>query len=349
MAGDRRNGVLPAKGLVRRVLPGLFLAVGLLLGACGGTESVAERRARPVRTPDVDDAGAWFGAWVSRRADGSRSGQEAARESLEKGLGTKLAVRHYFYPWHQTPDLTRERRDVDEGLVPMVSWNDGDLRSVASGAEDARIREVVRDLAAIPGRVLLRYGWEMDRDGASGTGSIGTPQDYVAAWKQLRRQLQEAGADNVEMVWCPTSWGFQRNSERDPRRWYPGDDEVDWICADGYNLSRDGKGWRTFDEVFGPFLRWAERRGKPIVLGELAAPGDPNDPDRQAEWIRDMGRAVKCEHPSIRAVVWFDTDRPKRGPVYDWRLERTEETLQAAGDVAADRHFGGPEDTISCD
>lgn len=333
----------------RWVLLALVVAGAVLLGACGGTESVAERRSRPVRTPDVEGAGAWFGAWVSRRADGSRSGQEAARESLEEGLGTKLGVRHYFYAWDQTPDLERERRAVADGLVPMVSWNDGDNRAIADGDDDARIRRVAQDLAEVPGRVLLRYGWEMDRDGSTGTGSLGTPEDYKAAWRHLRGQLRDAGADNVEMVWCPTSWGFQRNSGRDPRRWYPGDDEVDWLCADGYNLSRDGEGWRSFDRVFGPFLRWAEPRGKPIVLGEVGAPGDPGDGDRQAEWIRDMGHAVKCEHPAVRAIVWFDTDRPKRGPAYDWRLERSEETLQAAGDLAADRHFGGPEDTISCD
>jgi hypothetical protein len=243
------------------------------------------------------------------------------------------------------------RRAVAAGSVPLVSWNDGpDNAGVAAGNEDRRIRATARMLRGLEAGVFFRFGWEMDADGTTGTGSIGPPEDWIAAYRRIHRLIREEAGDRVEFVWCPTVWGFRPGSDRDPADWYPGDDVVDWICADGYNWSDGGDDWESFDEVYRHFFRWARDVDKPIMIGEVGTMEDPGDPDRKARWITEMGWSIKCRHRDVGAVVWFDTDRRRPGePPRNWRLASSPRSLAAAGDLAADRWFGGPEDTIDCD
>lgn len=330
---------------VRRVL-GLVVC-GLLVAGCGGG---AARGEGPPRRTDVAGADALFGAWVARAGSGSPAALRADLAATERGLGARLGIRHFYTPWSAQPDLRPVRDAVRAGSVPMVSWNDGsDNAAVAAGAHDERIRRLARGLDRLGTRVLLRWGWEMDADGGSGSGSFGPAEEWVAAYRHLHDVVRAEGAERVELVWCPTAWGFRPGSGRDPAEWYPGDDVVDWVCADGYNWSRDGEAWQSFDAVFRHFLRWARTTGKPIMIGEVGTQEDPGDADRKAAWISAMGRSLKCRDRDVEAVVWFDSDRSTvRGHTWDWRLDSSPRALAAAGDVVADRHFGGDEDTIDC-
>src|SRR5204863_202833 len=84
--------------------------------------------------------------------------------------------------------------------------------------------------------------------------------------------FKEEGADNVIWVWTPNAAGF-----KDGRKYtggnppapffYPGDDYVDWISADGYNWGvskRDqGDRWRQALEIFDEFMVFARQPPRP--------------------------------------------------------------------------------------
>ena len=55
---------------------------------------------------------------------------------------------------------------------------------------------------------------------------------YVAAWDHIRAIFTAVGATNVSWVWCPTGIGFEDGRAKP---YYPGDNEVDWVCADVYS------------------------------------------------------------------------------------------------------------------
>ena len=63
-------------------------------------------------------------------------------------------------------------------------------------------------------------------------------QDEILSAERLRRGLEahpdifdDVGTDNVDWVWCPSANGFE---ETEGAEYYPGDDEVEWLCADAY-------------------------------------------------------------------------------------------------------------------
>ena len=87
--------------------------------------------------------------------------------------------------------------------------------------------------------VFLRYAHRMDDPANSGW--VGSPESFRAAWAHVREIFAGLPAS---FVWAPTAAAFGSDSAD---RFYPGDDQVDWIAADGYNGPgcRPGAGWRS--------------------------------------------------------------------------------------------------------
>ena len=111
------------------------------------------------------------------------------------------------------------------------------------------------------------------------------------------------GADNVRWVWCPNASAFNDGTAQ---TFYPGDDFVDWTCADGYNWApgRPGDDYRSFQDIFAGFYGWARLQKKPIMVGEFGV--QERNPGEKAEWILAARDAVKSDFPLMRAVVYFE-------------------------------------------
>jgi hypothetical protein len=234
-----------------------------------------------------------FGAWVRKTAGQSRPDAVAA---FEKGVGRRLDIVQNYYPW-ETPFPT----DIDSdtlaaGGTPLISWNGTDSARIVSGSDDALIVQRARAVAALGKPVFLRWSWEPDNKKKQ--AMAGSPEDYIAAWKHIRTIFHEQGATNAAFVWCPTSLGF---SSGRAQPYYPGDDQVDWLCADGYG-SANG---RSFQQVFSSFYKWAAPHRKPIIIGEFGVTGDDAG---TAQWLRDGFTTITTKMPAIRAVVYFDAD-----------------------------------------
>ncbi|MCX6467508.1 MAG: hypothetical protein NTW05_28585, partial [Pseudonocardiales bacterium] len=217
----------------------------------------------------------------------------------------------------------------------LLSWAGTDTRSIVTGSYDAVIRqraEAIRDL----GRpVLLRFRWEMDRPNLRTI--VRDPEDFVAAWRHTRQIFTEVGALNAAWVWCPHVLGFV-DPTRDARAYYPGDDEVDWLCADVYSEPSAGEALVPFGDLMDSFLEFAQLRTKPIIVAEygvrsVAAPAD------RARWLRDAHAYVRA-HPQVKALVYFSSSQVDR-PGLDTTVTDPE-TLAAFRELAADPYFQVP-------
>lgn len=279
-----------------------------------------------------------LGAWAAP-LDGDRSAAaiEGALAEVERLLGRPLAIAHFYYRFDADPIDGREERAIARGAIPLVSWNDTYPADVLSGAQDARIRAAARRFGALPGRVLLRFGWEMDRPGDTSTDAAG----YIRMWRHVRGLFAEEGADRVEWIWCPTDWAFNPKSGRRPLDWYPGDDAVDWLCADGYNFYPENSTWTSFETTLGDFYRWAAPKGKPIMIGETGVMEDPADPARKGAWYGALAETVRCRWPEVDAVVLFDEEKHEQGVVRDWRIATSATSTAGARAAFADPVLGG--------
>jgi hypothetical protein len=281
----------------------------------------------PARPP-----GALFGAYVQGESH-TPAKQLAAVETRESDIGRRLAIDHHFYPWDKEFPTVKEEADLRTGRIPLISWNGKTLNlGIGVGGQDELIRTRARAVKALEGKVMIRWMWEMD--GRKKAEDTRHPALYVAAWRRIHDVFAAEGATNVQWVWCPNATAFRAGDERNAPAYYPGDEYVDWICADGYNWApgRPGDEWRSFAAIYGPFYEWGMARRKPLMVGEFGA--QERNPGEKAQWLTEAREALKTKFPGIKAVVYFDADKD-----YDWRVTSSPETLAAFRAMAQDPWF----------
>ncbi|GAB7048576.1 glycoside hydrolase family 26 protein [Catenuloplanes indicus] len=322
----------------------LALVTSLAVAGCtGGDPSPA-----PVPSPDLDgpppaiavnpgpfDAGpialpargAYLGAWV-KPAVISQPGRLEATRGLEERLGRDLDIVHTYRKWDEKFGTASDREYLDAGATLLFSWASGDTRSITSGEHDELIRAQARRVAKDGRPVLMRFRWEMDRPNLR--PSMWSGDDYVAAWRHVRRIFDAERARNASWVWCPTAEGFENG---EAPAFYPGDDVVDWTCVDVYA----GEDFRSLGDLLTPFLRWAAERPKPILIGEYGVAAAWGS-ERRAAWLRDATRLFKA-NPQIKGVCYFDSNPDGNPPAKQFQISGDAPAFAAFTELTRDPWF----------
>lgn len=270
----------------------------------------------------------------------------AELDRFELDVGKRPGIVMYYRGWasHEfEPELAESIRV--RGSQPMITWEPWDatkgvdqpdyrLARILDGSHDPYIRRWADAVRNWGHPLLLRFAHEMNGDWYPWAESVNGNLigQYAAAWRHVRRIFDDAGAANVSWVWSPN---VIYSGSTPLARLFPGDDEVDWVAADGYNggkaLNRGG--WRTFDQLFRPTLAQLRTLSdKPLMVAEVGSAEAGGD---KAAWIRDFFTELR-RHGDIRAFVWFNWNKET-----DWRVQSSERARAAyAAGVAAPRYIG---------
>ena len=313
----------PTTGRWRAAHVRILISASLVL-ALVGVVALSVRALTPA-TPKQPPA--LLGAFVDGGAAGS---QQAVTRRLETAMGRKLAIGHSFITWGGEWDPTRHQRGRGPDPIALVRrWRQ--MGAVAAGRHDAYLGSLARSIRALGRPVLLRYAWDMHTSGRPGSRRSGA--SYVAAWRHVHALFAAQGV-SASWVWSPPAEAFAGSV--DP--YWPGDDYVDWIGADGFNANGcDGRsGWRDFGRIFKAFYAWGSLRGKPLIVSETGTVEDPTDPRRKAAWYADAVSTLARSMPRVRAVVYFD-----QAGRCDWRPDTSAQSMQGFIRLATDPFFGG--------
>jgi hypothetical protein len=354
------------------------LAVGLilLLTLAGGAVEPAARAATngtptdsgpytpkagyqaPARSPGrlAPAAGALLG--VHSADNRNQKPPQQGIVKLEQALGRTMDIDNRYYG--NFDDFAKhgltwmETWDIEQGRIPLLGWGCTNTDKINSGSLDTVVRQTAQTMKAFGHEFFLRYCWEMDGDRRQ--AEIKGPAKFVTAWQRMYRIFQEEGATNVIWVWTPNAAGF-----KDGRKYtggnppapyfYPGDEYVDWIAADGYNwgVSKRNQGdrWRQAIEIFDEFMVFARQHRKPIMIGEYGAQEQANNPQGKPAWMKaahetlmNKPRTAECPwcgaFSDVAAAVYFDIDY---GPHGDWRITSSQASFAAYKETAVDPYF----------
>ena len=230
---------------------------------------------------------------------------------LEELLGRKVDVDHVYTGWKEPFPGWREKWDIAHGRVPFVSWAKTSTSSVNSGRYDGLIRQRAADVKAFghphPPGMVLGDGRRPQQARRRFPGHSSSPPGSGSTASSTRPASTTSRGSGA-----PTP-GASHTGEA--QKFYPGDEYVDWICANGYNWdpARQGDEWRSFEWVFQDFYDWAAGRGKPLMIGEFGV--QERKPGEKAEWLRDAADALKTKFPDIKAIVYFNVKKH-----HDWRI-----------------------------
>jgi Right handed beta helix region len=309
-----------------RVLTALLLLAGLV-----GALTVSARAFPPVglqSSQGLTPTAAWLGAWT-QVSGSSKQAQQRALLELESRIGRRLAIDHTEVPFG-APLGWRPAWDVKLGRIPLLTIGNGaSTTEIAQGRHDVYLRQLAEEVRVLGKPVFIRYASGMDDPGNQDW--VGAPGQFRAAWGHVREVF--AGL-SVSLVWTPTAAAFAGDAAD---RFYPGDDQVDWIGADGYNSAGcrgDRGGWQELSEIFGDFYGWASGRDKPLMLGATGSVEDAADPGRKAAWFDNAARDLATEMSEVQALVYLDARRP-----CDYRIDSSATSFDGFRRLAQNSHF----------
>jgi hypothetical protein len=282
------------------VIVALAAAAGIVIVTSGSHQpgaNFAGGSVNPATAPVPPAHGAYFGARV-RPPLYTLPAEVAAVHHLQGEIGRRLDIVHVFHMWTDPFPDSSDLAFLRQGSMLMLSWSGADTRAIAAGKYDSLIRQRALAVKATGKRIFLEWRWEMDRPGLA--AQIHSPADYIAAWDHIRSIFAQEHVDNVAWVWCPTANGFANGTAA---AYYPGDNEVNWVCVDAY----PGPGpHRSFATIVQPFLVWASHHRKPVMIGEYGVP-NTYAPQQRAHWLWGAARTVQ-DDAQIKALIYFDAN-----------------------------------------
>jgi hypothetical protein len=312
----------------------LAIAVPIGIGiAASGTPKSPSNHSRPVaqgRAPSALLApakGAYLGAYVQPTAY-TWQAQVAAVRSFQQQIGSPLELIHVYHPWYDPFPSPADRTFVDAGKVLLLTWGGTpDTRKIIAGQYDQMIMARAQAIRALHRPILMEFRHEMDRPNLQQV--VHGPAAYIKAWDHIRAIFRRALANNVGWVWCPTGYGFQLGRAQ---AFYPGNAEVDWVCADIYSFSPA----QSLAQAAAPFLAWASHTRKPVIIGEFAVNGSAS---AWPTWLGAAGRFVE-KRPQIKAIAYFDANgKDSNGNPFMYWLDDHQHALRSFARLAAIPYF----------
>lgn len=272
------------------------------------------------RGPEPPATNAWFGAYADP-LNTTAAEKLSALAAFQTLIGRKLAIVHSFHPWTDTVPSAIDYDIVQNGQIDLMSWAGTDTISLASGVYDSQIKQTATAIRDMHAPILLRFRWEMDRPNLASV--VHSPKDFIAAWKHVRAIFTQVGALNAGFVWCPLATGFANGTAP---QYYPGDDQVDWICADVYPTEPS----QTFASMMAPVMQFAKAHPRPLIIGEFGVESEPNS--ARATWFNSVIADLKSQ-PQIKAIVYFNSDERVK-PFANYLLDKTPGDLSAFRNLA---------------
>ncbi|WP_068675330.1 glycoside hydrolase family 26 protein [Oceanobacillus sp. Castelsardo] len=199
------------------------------------------------------------------------------------------------------------------GGFPQIAWEPND--GLDKVKDDEYLRQFAKDArdAGVP--ILLRYASEMN---GNWTAYSGDPKLHIEKWK-LVHDVMEAEAPNVMML-----WNVFTMPEHTIAEYYPGDEYVDYVGVNIYNvvyhndrledLSDFEDPLRLLDYVYNKFSDT-----KPIVIGEFGATNYTVTDglyhvDFAVEKIQRMYKYLPALYPRVKMIYYFDVNNLVNAP-----------------------------------
>ncbi len=228
-------------------------------------------------------------------------------EEFESNVGRPHAIYFFYLGYGQPlPSDWISYLDSRQKYVHIALEPNGGLEQVV---EDDYLRNLAVGLRMTGARIFIRFASEMN---GPWVRYHGDPKLYREKFRLVARVMHEL-APNVAMVWCP--YAMPTGPIRD---YYPGDDAVDWVGVNLYNVTYFNQDPRTPahhvepDHLLSYVYRTYSAR-KPIMIGEYATTHFSALENRYVisfatENIQRLYRLLPIRFPRVKAIHYFNSN-----------------------------------------
>jgi hypothetical protein len=297
-----------------------------------------------------------FGA--AQAAAGGASKIEAI-QALETVAGRQLAVMRVYDSWDSAfPDATATWLKTTGHTMFLsiktkrkngsaVRW--ADIAAAKQG--NALYADMVRWADAIKAYGVPLYLSFNHEPETSVSRPSGLPAEYISAWRAFVDLFRARGVTNARFAWTTAVRNYSEapTSGKYAPRFFPGDDWVDFLAIDAYNmycLTKNGsfsRPWRSLEQLLAPFMQFAgDHPSKDLLVAEFGTPEDPANSQRKADWIVEARQLFQQQaYSRFRAVsYWNQLSHNFQG--CDFRVTSSAAARAAFNGMANDPYYSAP-------
>lgn len=282
--------------------------------------------------------------------EGAYLGAYVYQDTLIKGdmttfneLTDKKHASFFYYVGYGRPvpkNWLEEVKNAD--AFPHIAWEPNNGLDVVQ--DDEYLRTFAKDLAAFEGPVFLRFASEMN---GNWTVYHGDPAKYIEKWQLVHRVMKEE-APNVMMLW--TVFTFP---ERAIPLYYPGDEYVDWVGVNIYNVVYHNNNLKEpaahedplelLDYVYNLFSN-----RKPIQISEYGAThytitDGKEHVDFAIQKISRLYGNLQKKYPRVKSIYYFNVNNlinaPEGRQINNYALTDNEQILGAYSQLVSNPYF----------
>lgn len=229
-------------------------------------------------------------------------------EEFEERVGKKHASLFCYLKFGRPFPFQWANRLRDSGIIPHLAWEPHSLGEV----DESTVGRFADELARFGAPVFIRFAGEMNGDW---TRYHGDPGLYREKFRLVYRIIHSR-APQAAVIWCVNTV-----PEGNIDAYYPGDEFVDWVGVNMYNVPFfDNDRTRPADHVHPADLlahvyrKYSAR--KPIAICEYAASHQASveptpRPQLAITKIGQLYSALPHLYPRVKLVDWFDCNNLK--------------------------------------
>lgn len=281
--------------------------------------------------------GAYLGAYVFQ--DTLIDGNMAKFNEL---TGKKHAS-FFLYVGYGRPVPSQWLAELQEvGAFAHIAWEPNDGLDVVQ--DDDYLRSFARELGSYDMPIFLRFASEMN---GAWTAYGGDPKKYIEKWRLVYRVMKEE-APNVIMVW--TVFTFPQNTIL---KFYPGDDYVDWVGVNIYNVVYHNNNIREYAAHEDPlklldyvYNNFSER--KPIQISEYGVThytitDGKEYIDFAKEKLSRLYGNLATKYPRVKSIYYFNVNNLVNAPegrrINNYALTDNLSILETYSKLISSAHF----------
>ncbi|MBS1492276.1 MAG: hypothetical protein JST55_02125 [Bacteroidetes bacterium] len=148
---------------------------------------------------------------------------------------------------------------------------------------------------------------------------------YKDTYRHIVDIFRKAGATNITWAFHPNGGSSIQEEWNNMKRYYPGDDYVDWIGVSIYGSQRIGDRWLeiidNFDEIYDDMAHISAK--KPLAIFEFGVTEDKDKGDK-SQWIKDVFDFVTDKkYNRIKLISYWNQNFPiydKQGRIINYSL-----------------------------
>lgn len=281
-----------------------------------------------------------------------------AIQNLDSVAGRQLAVIRVYNLWTDAfPDSTANWLKSTNRTMFMsiktkrpdgshVMWADI-ARATPGTPLYADMLRWAKAIKAFGAPVYLSFNHEPETSVSQPSGS---PAEYIQAWRTFVGVFRAQGVTNARFAWTTAvrNYSAAPTSSKYAPRYYPGDEWVEYLAIDAYNMycmKKDGTfsmPWRSLETLLAPFMQFAtQHQSEGLIVAEYGTPEDPAQPSRKAEWI-DAARLMFQQSAFARfeaVMYWNQLSHNFAG--CDFRVTSSTAARNAFVKMANDPYYSG--------